>query len=109
VVETVVVEVTPEPSATDLSAPTALPTSTPVLTATVAATSVPTPTIEPTDVPPVAADILATPEPTAAVQADHAAAAPIPWNWGLTFAVLAVALGLVAIWLFVARAGPVMW
>jgi hypothetical protein len=71
---------------------------------------VPTPTLEPTstDVPPVAADISATPEPTPAAQA-QAAATPIPWNWTLTFVVLAVAIGLLAIWLFVARAGPVMW
>lgn len=30
------------------------------------------------------------------------------WNWMLIFVVLAVVLGLIAIWLFVARSGPVM-
>jgi hypothetical protein len=31
------------------------------------------------------------------------------WNWPLTFIVLGVVLVIGAIWLFVLRAGPVMW
>jgi hypothetical protein len=111
VVQTVVGVVTGVPAATPVPSPTRLAASTtgPTPTATSAPTSTNTPTLEPTSTvaPQQVAGVSATQAPTAV--ADEPAAAPTSWNWTLTFVVVAVALGLIAVWLLVARAGPLMW
>jgi hypothetical protein len=105
VVQTVVVVVTriAEPTSTPEPSPTATLAPSPTDTATIEPTS--------TDVPPpVVVEVTGTPVPPAAVaHTNEPAAAPSEWNWTLTFGVLGLVLGLLAIWLFVARSGPVMW
>jgi hypothetical protein len=104
---TVVVVVT----ATHVSTPTTAPTftPTPTRTATLTPQSTHTPTLSPTstDVALVVADVSATQLPVLVGQSEPLA--QTSWDWPLTFVIAAVVLGLVAIWLFVARSGPVMW
>jgi hypothetical protein len=110
VVQTVVVVITAAP-------PTPVPTRTPPPpTATPpSATQTPLPTttatVEPTftQVPAVAADLAPSETPTVVPQTDAPASLPSAWNWTLTFVLVGAVLGLVAIWLFVARSGPLMW
>lgn len=113
VVQTVVVVVTAVPTATQAATRTILRTSTPdpTRTATLTPPSTMTPTLEPasTDVRSVVAEVSATPVPMLVAQSDEPSPAATSWNWMATVVVLAAVLGLVAIWLFVARSGPVMW
>jgi hypothetical protein len=114
VVQTVVVVVTAVPTDTPIPTRTAAPTPTPGPTriATVTPLSTNTPTLEPTstEVPLLGEDVSATDVPSFVAQADdEPTVEPTSWNWPLTFVVLAIVLGLLAIWLFVARSGPVMW
>ena len=112
VVQTVVVVETAAPTSTRVATRT-VPTSTPgpTRTATPTPTSSSTPTLEPknTEIPLVVADVFATQVPPPVAQSEESAPALNSWNWTLTFVILAALLGIVAIWLFVARAGPLMW
>jgi hypothetical protein len=110
-VQTVVVLVTAVPTVTQVPTHTAVATSTPVPTSTVTPTSLPK-AVEPTptEVPVVVAAEVSATEPPAFVDLSNAPAQPqTAWNWPLTFLLLALVLGLLAIWLFVARSGPLMW
>jgi len=113
VVQTVVVVVTAVPMATQAATRTILRTSTPdpARTATLTPPSTITPTLETTstDVRSVVAEVSATPVPVPVAQSDEPSPATTSWNWTATFVVLAAVFGLIAIWLLVARSGPVMW
>jgi hypothetical protein len=121
IVQTVVVLLTPTPSSlptpTPSSVPTrlALPTSVPVQTAVSTPTLLlfDTPTVEPTntEVAPVAPELTPTPPPPLLAAEAQEAPSPTPteWNWPLTLALLAAVIAAAAIWLLVARSGPVMW
>jgi hypothetical protein len=114
VVETLVVEVTPVP----IAMPTAtvmrlvLPTVTRVPTAVPTPTRLPTLAPTATEVPVLMAEISAPTPPSAPAPMPpkhDEAPPPAPWNWPLTFVLLAAALAAAAIWLLVARSGPMMW
>jgi hypothetical protein len=113
IVQTVVVVVTSVPTAKSIPTRTTALTPTPVPTRTATLTPSPTntPTLEPTstEVAPLVASVSATQVPTVVAQSVEPAAAPTSWSWRLTFVVLAGVIGLAAIWLVVARSGPVMW
>ena len=111
VVQTVVVVVTLVPTPTRIVPRTSIPIATPTPTRT--ATLAPSPTLEPTPTDTLLLAAAVAPSPTEfSPPIDHSAAPTADqtlWNWPLTLLVGAIALGAIAIWLVVARSGPLMW
>jgi hypothetical protein len=88
-----------------------LPTVTRAPTPASASTVPPTAVATATQVAALMAEFPATAQPSrvAVLAAHDEVPTPSPWNWPLTFTILAAATIAAAIWLLIARSGPVMW